>query len=207
MLTIDQLKTIMPGTHRGAVFLEALTAAMAEFSITAKRDRAAFLATIGHETGQLSTFEENLNYSAERLMAVWPRRFPTILSTLGCARNPPGLANRVYANRNGNGDEKSGDGWRYRGAGCIQLTFRDNHAACAEHFGIALPEMGDWLRTPTGASRSAAWYWQKNGLSQVEDFDKVCDLVNIGHRTDKIGDSNGYADRLELFTRALAVLP
>lgn len=205
-MTLDQLRQIMPGTQRAAVFFNALTLAMAESGITTMLDQAGFLATIGHETGQLSTFEENLNYSAERLMVVWPKRFPTLAATVGCARNPPGLANRVYANRGGNRDEKSGDGWRYRGAGCIQLTFHDNHAACAAHFGIALDALGDWLRTPTGAARSAGWYWSTNNLSMAADFDKVCDLVNLGHCTEKVGDSIGYADRLALFNRALAVL-
>lgn len=205
-MTLDQLRQIMPTTQRGAVFFNALTLAMAESGITTQRDQAAFLATIGHETGQLASFEENLNYSAERLMAVWPKRFPTMASTAGCARNPAGLANRVYANRGGNGDEKSGDGWRYRGAGCIQLTFHDNHAGCAAHFGIALDDVGDWLRTPTGAARSAGWFWSTHKLSKVVDFDKVCDLVNLGHCTEKIGDAFGYPDRLALFNRALAVL-
>jgi putative chitinase len=205
-MTLDQLRRIMPNTLRGAVFFNALTLAMAESGITTARDQAAFLATVGNETGQLSSIEENLNYSAERLMAVWPKRFPTMASAAPYARNPPALANRVYANRGGNGDEKSGDGYRYRGAGCIQLTFHDNHMACAAHFGIPPDVVGDWMRTPTGAARSAGWFWSIHKLSHVTDFDKVCDLVNIGHCTEKIGDPIGYADRLALFDRALAVL-
>lgn len=205
-MTLAELMRIMPSTKRGGVFFNALTYAMNEAGITTLNDRAAFLANVGHETGQLESVEENLNYSADRLMAVWPKRFPTMTSTSGYARNPPALANKVYANRMGNGDEKSGDGWAYRGAGCLQLTGRDSHADCAAYFGIALEDIGDWLRTPTGAARSAGWYWLTHGLSTIEDFDKVCDRVNIGHETDKVGDSIGYADRLAIRERALEIL-
>lgn len=205
-MTLDQLRQIMPNTQRGAVFFNALTLAMAEARVITRRDQAAFLAQVGHETGQLASVEENLNYSAERLIVVWPKRFPTMASTAGCTRNPAGLANRVYANRFGNGDEKSGDGYRFRGAGCFQLTFRENHEACAEHFDIPLEDVGDWLRTPTGAARSAGWYWSSRGLSKIENFENICDLVNLGRCTEKVGDSIGYADRLALYNRALQVL-
>lgn len=205
-MTVEELKQIMPGTTRGAVFLGPLLKAMAEFGIESVRQRAAFIASVGHETGYLSVFDENLNYSAERLMVVWPKRFPTLDSTRGYARNPVALANKVYANRMGNGDEKSGNGWAHRGSGGIQLTGKGNHSQCGKHFGIPLEEVGDWLRTPNGAMRSAAWFYTTHGLHKIENFDHICDLINIGRRTDKVGDSIGYADRLALYKRALAVL-
>lgn len=126
------------------------------------------------------------------------------------ARNPRKIANKVYANRMGNGDEASGDGWTYRGAGLIQLTGKANQLACASHFGIAPEKIGVWLRTPEGASRSAAWFWDQHHLSTFAlrgDFDGVCDIVNIGKKTEKIGDSIGYAGRLaklEQFEAAIA---
>jgi len=205
-MTLDQLMQIMPHTQRGGVFLSPINQAMGEAGITELRDQAAFLANIGHETGQLDRFEENLNYSADRLCAVWPVRFPNVAATAGYAWNPTALANKVYANRMGNGDERSGDGWKYRGSGCLQLTGRDSHLACAQHFGIDTSTVGDWLRTPIGASRSAGWFWKCHNLSNVDDFDKVCDIINIGHLTGKVGDSVGYADRLALYNRALEVL-
>lgn len=205
-MTPALLQQIMPGTTRGAVFSSPLESAMAEFGILSVEQQARFLANVGHETGNLSVFSENLNYSAERLMKVWPKRFPTWESTAGYSRNPVALANKVYANRMGNGDEKSGAGWRYRGAGLLQLTGRDNHAACGKYFGIPLDNMGDWLRTPIGGSRSAAWFYTGNELHHVDTFDHVCDLINIGRETDKVGDSNGWADRLALYQRALKVL-
>lgn len=205
-MNLDQLKRIMPDSTRAATFYDALVKAMAEFHIHTPAKQARFLAQVGHETGNLSVFEENLNYSGERLTKVWPGRFPTLASTAGYARNPVALANKVYANRMGNRDEKSGDGWRYRGAGMIQLTGRDNHLACALHFDIDLDAVGDWLRTPQGAARSAGWFWMTRGLNNIENFDKVCDLVNIGRHTEKVGDANGYADRLAIYNRALAEL-
>lgn len=206
MITIDALKRIMPGTTRAAIFVTPLGRAMAEFGILSIEQQARFLANVGHETGELSVFSENLNYSPERLPKVWPKRFPTQASTVGYARNPVALANKVYANRMGNGDEKSGDGWRYRGAGLLQLTGHDNQAACGKYFGIPLDQVGDWLRTPVGGSRSAAWFYTGNELHHVDTFDHVCDRINIGRETDKVGDSIGWADRLDIYQRALKAL-
>lgn len=206
MLNLEKLKMIMPGTTRGAVFIGPLTLAMEEFGILGREQQARFLANVGHETGGLSVFEENLNYSAERLRVVWPKRFPTPASTDGYARNPVALANKVYAGRMGNGDEKSGDGWRYRGAGMLQLTGKTNQAACGRYFSVPLDQVGDWLRTPAGAARSAAWFYTDNELHHVDTFDHVCDRINIGRETERVGDSIGWADRLAMYQSALKAL-
>jgi Predicted chitinase len=206
MITAAALQTIMPGTTRAGVFANYLERALIEFGIINQEQRARFLANVGHETGGLSTFSENLNYSPERLRVVWPKRFPTLASTAGYARNPVALANKVYAGRMGNGDEKSGDGWRYRGAGMLQLTGKTNQTACARHFRIPVDTVGDWLRTPEGAARSAVWYYTDHGLHLVDTFDHVCDLINIGRETDKVGDSNGWPERLAMYQRAKQVL-
>jgi len=206
MITADVLQKVMPGTMRAGVFANHLERALIEFGVINLEQRARFLANVGHETGSLATFSENLNYSAERLGVIWPKRFPTLASTIGYARNPVALANKVYANRMGNGDEKSGDGWRYRGAGMLQLTGKTNQSACARHFRIPLDTVGDWLRTPEGAARSAVWYYTNNGLHLVDTFDHVCDMINIGRETDKVGDSNGWAERLEMYKMAKQVL-
>lgn len=205
-MDLEQLKRIMPGTTRGAVFIGPLVRAMAEFHIDSPKQQAEFLANVGHETGNLSVFEENLNYSAERLMVVWPKRFPNMASTIGYARNPVALASKVYANRMGNGDEKSGDGWRFRGAGGIQLTGKDNQSACGACFNIKPADVGDWLRTPEGAARSAAWFYTQRGLHKNPSFDHICDLINIGRETDRVGDAIGYKDRLAIRDRAMVEL-
>ena len=210
MITRAQLAAIAPGA--GTLidkFLGPLNAAMAEFGIDTPARQAAFLATVAHESGQFSKLEENLSYSADRLMAVWPKRFPTLDSALAYARTPERLANHVYAHRGGNGDEASGDGWRFRGAGLTGLTFRDNHTACAAHFGIPLGGLGAWLRTPEGGARSAAWFWSQRGVNRwadAGDFDGVCDAVNLGHKTPTIGDAIGYGLRLAAFKVAVRVL-
>lgn len=170
MITASELATVMPRAgDRVGVYLEPLNACMREFAIDNPDRIAAFLAQIALESGELRRVEENLNYSVARLMAVWPTRFRSAADALPYAMQPEKLANFVYANRYGNGPPESGDGWRYRGAGLIQLTFKDNHVACASHFKMAHATIGDWLRTPEGAARSAGWYWHSRGLGPLAD--------------------------------------
>ena len=207
-MTPDQLITILPlARPRAGFFLPIILDTFVESGIATPIDRAAFIANVGHETGQLANFSENLNYSAEGLLKTWPTRFtPAMAAQL--ARQPEAIANHVYAGRYGNGDAASGDGWRYRGGGGIQTTFHDNYAAGAAHFGMDIGAFADWVRTPEGAIRSAGWFWQAHGISaraNAGDFDGCCDLVNLGHKTDKVGDAIGWADRLSIFTRAMAV--
>lgn len=202
-LTADQLLKIMPlAKGKVSVFLGHLNMAMPEFGIANSIPRgASFLATIGHESAQLNCVEEKLNYSVDRLVRTWAKRFPTVGAAAPYARNPQALANHVYANRGGNGNEQSGDGWRYRGAGLIQLTFKENQAACAHYFGIPVEQIGDWLRTPIGATRSAAWFWATKGLNEIADTGDqaaVCKRVN--------GGLNGLAERVSMFRIAEQVL-
>lgn len=205
MITLDQLITIMPHAQRPADFLSHLNAAMVEFGITTPPREQMFLATVAHESGDLNNLSENLNYSAAALCRTWPTRFPTLASAMPYNRNPTKIANRVYANRNGNGDEASGDGWRHRGVGLIQLTFKNNHVACAKHFNISPSLTPVWLRTPEGASRSAAWFWKTHGCNELADqgdFDGICDAINIGHKTAAVGDAIGYPNRLAVLSTA-----
>lgn len=186
-------------------FYDELMRAMDEFGITSQRREAAFLANVIHESAGFKHLEENLNYSADALCKVWPSRFNPDNAD-DYARQPQKIANRAYANRMGNGGEASGDGWRFRGAGLIQLTFRDNHQACGNYFGIALGGIPGWLRTPEGACRSAAWFWDRNNINAYaddDDFDGVCDVINRGHKTDILGDAVGYAHRLNLYNMLL----
>lgn len=210
MITLEQLLSVKEVAKlRAATFIAPLNAAMEEFEINTPARQAAFLAQILHESGDLSSVEENLNYKAETLMRVWPSRFPTLEAANQYARNPQKIANKVYANRMGNRDEASGDGWTHRGAGLIQLTGKDNQYACALHFDIELDKIGDWLRTEEGACRSAAWFWNRSGANKYADkldFDGVSDVINIGRKTDKGGDAIGYAHREALYKTFKAVL-
>jgi putative chitinase len=222
MVTLDQLRKIMPlAGARAELFCASLNAAMAEFGIGTPARQAVFLAQLAHETGQLASVSENLNYSADGLANTWPSRYakkdargaylvaagrtvPNELA-LNLHRLPERIANNVYANRMGNGDEASGDGWRYRGSGGFQLTGKDNQRACAQHFGITLEQVGAWLRTPEGACRSAGWFWQRAGCNELADrgdFDAVSDKINIGRLTEAEGDAIGYKDRLAFFETA-----
>ncbi len=170
MLTLSELNAIMPHAGDNAtIYLEPINATCEEFAIDNPDRQAAWLAQIAVESQELTRVEENLNYSMSRLMVVWPTLFPDAAAALPYSYEPEKLANYVYANKGGNGDEASGDGWRNRGAGLIQLTLADNHAACALHFNIPRDQIGDWLRTPEGAARSAGWYWWKHALSPLAD--------------------------------------
>lgn len=201
-VTLEQLQHIMPKSNNEGIFLAPLNAAMIEFGITNENRVEMFLAQLAHESNQMNAFAENLNYSAQGLINTWPTRFTSVEAAQAYARQPEKIANKVYANRGGNGNEASGDGWRFRGAGLIGLTFYRNHKRCAEYFGLSVAKVGDWLRTPEGACRSAAWFWKMAGcneLADAGDFDGVSDAINIGHQTNKEGDAIGYKDRLAFY--------
>jgi putative chitinase len=201
-MTPAELRRILPLAGAAAdVFAAPLTAAMERFEINTPARQAAFLAQVGHESAHLTQLSENLNYSESGLMKTWPARFPTSVIAEQYQRKPEKIANRVYANRMHNGDEASGDGWRYRGAGLIQLTGKENHLAAALYFDKPLEEIGDWLRTPEGASLSAAWFWKANGLNELAD---AGDQEAITRRIN--GGTLGLKDRIALFDRAQEVL-
>ena len=213
MTTGKQLQAIMPLADVRKWY-GALMAGMFEFGIQSPLSQAAFFANIAAESGQLRCVEENLKYSAQALARTWPKRYadehgmPNALA-LRLDRDPQAIANNVYANRLGNGDEASGDGWKYRGAGLIQTTGKNNQLAVAKEFNIDPDHVGDWLRTVPGAARSAGYFWKTAGcekFAEAKDFDGVCDLINQGRKTARQGDAIGYAERLKFYKTALAVL-
>ncbi len=198
-ITTEQLQSIMPGADAQR-WVGPVNDAMAAHGITQPEQKAAFLAQIGVESNQLNSTSENLNYSARRLTEVWPSRFPTLRSAQPYARNPEALANHVYANRNGNGNEASGDGWTFRGGGLMQTTGRANYRAAGFE---ANP---DRLRTSdVTAADSAAQFWDSHGLNSDTttvlnrgDFNDVTRTIN--------GGLNGAQDRWDMYQRALGVL-
>lgn len=208
-ITIKQLLRIMPDAgENAAAYVAALNVAMRRFAIDTPKRAAAFLGQLAHESGQLAETRENLNYSAEALLRTWPSRFGDLEHAKGFAHMPEQIANFVYANRYGNGDMASGDGWRYRGAGWIQLTFKANQQACGDYFGVS-SDIGEWLCCPQGAALSAAWFWSKHGCNELADqgdIDAISDMINLGHRTPAIGDAIGYAHRLAFTSTADQVL-
>lgn len=168
---------------RAGIFAGPLATACARFRIDTADERAAFLAQCAHESGLFQRLSEGLFYShADRIMAIFGPHFPGGLDEAAeFVGQPEKLANRVYANRGGNGDEASGDGFAFRGSGLIQLTFRDAHAACAGYFGMAPEDVGAWCRTALGAALSAAWFWSTNGCGKALEghgFDATTRIVN-----------------------------
>tara|TARA_Y100001951_G_scaffold102430_1_gene109090 strand:+ start:481 stop:1113 length:633 start_codon:yes stop_codon:yes gene_type:complete len=206
-LTQQQLLQILPNARPVAgVFVPALNRAMARYRIESPVRRAAFLAQVGHESGQLRRLVENLNYSAGGLAATWPGRFraadgqPNGLALL-LERRPELIANHVYADRMGNGSVASGDGWRYRGRGLIQLTGRDNYRACGSAIGADLLAAPGLLEQPEWAAMSAAWFWFSNGLNELSDvgrFEEITRRIN--------GGTHGQLQRLALWRAGQEVL-
>jgi putative chitinase len=183
-------------------FHEALDAAMEEFNINTPQRKAMFLAQVMHESGKLSAVTENLNYKAASLDAVFPKYFKNAgRDATEYEHQPEKIANIVYASRMGNGDTESGDGYRFRGRGLIQLTGKDNYRACSEGLGQDLVDDPSYLETPEGACRSAAWFWDKNSLNDSADAGDI--LTN----TKKInGGTIGLDDRKAHYEQALDLL-
>lgn len=183
-------------------WFEPFSNAAAEFQINTPARLAAFIAQTGHESTGFSRLSENLYYTdAERVARIFRSSFDTnkngviepaeVTFALAYTRNPEKLANRVYAGRGGNGDEASGDGWRYRGRGLIQVTFRDNYFRCGKALGLDLIATPDLLLEYVNAARSAAWYWQTNGCNELADKG---DFLAVTRRINP--PAEGQADRL-----------
>lgn len=200
-LTEAQLRQAMPHCD-AAAYMPYLNPALVEFQINTPLRVASFLANVAHESSELRTLAENLNYSSQGLMKTWPSRFLMFADADRYAYHPEEIANFVYANRMGNGDEASGDGWAHRGLGAIQITGKTAQLAFCTYSGVPPEYITKWLQTPEGAIRSAGWFWMTHGLNQAadtNDFDRVCDLINIGHATEKYGDALGFRSRLAYF--------
>ena len=158
------------GPTQARVFAEPLSRAMARFGIDRNARIAAFIAQLRLESNNFTRTEENLFYTTPaRIRAVFPSRVRTDADAARVARNPKGLANLVYANRLGNGDEASGDGWRYRGRGLIQLTGRNNYTDAATALAQDYENNPDVVALPDAACLTAAWFWHARKLNQLAD--------------------------------------
>jgi putative chitinase len=199
------LAKIMPRADVGRWFLW-IRNAMDFGKIDTPARRAAFLAQIAHESGELKRVEENLNYSAKRLREVFGKYFPDDHIADTYAGKPELIANRVYANRLGNGNEASGDGWKYRGRGLIQLTGRDNYNLCNAVLRPTVDLVGtpDAVTEPGMAAASAVWFWNRKGLSAKADEGTKAAFEWITLRIN--GGLNGMADREAYWKRAKEVL-
>lgn len=180
---------------------QPLTEAVGEYVEYTPCVMAHVIAQLGHESAGFTRLEENLNYSADRLLEVFKKYFTPALA-VQYARKPMAIADRVYANRMGNGPEASGDGWTFRGSGLIQLTGKTNHLTAASALGISLHRFADLVRSdPATAARASIWWLWKNGaIAKMgsDDVVPVCLAVN--------GGLNGLDDRMARFLRAKEVL-
>lgn len=210
-LTESQLRSVLgcaDADARPGVWRAALNDAMAACEISTAPRQSAFLAQVLHESAELRHLEESLSYSPQRLRQVWPQRFPSDAVAAQYGHAPEKLANHIYASRMGNGDEASGDGWRYRGRGLIQLTGRDNYAALAGAVKLDALAQPELLLQPAGAALSAAWFWQAHGLNALADqaSGANADVVfaDITRRVN--GGLNGLTERRAYWLRARQAL-
>lgn len=173
-----------------------------EFGITTPLRWAHYLAQIAHESGELRYTEENLNYSAESLLKIFGKYFNKA-NVNAYARQPQKIANRVYANRMGNGNELSGEGWKYRGRGIIQLTGKSNYTEYKKYCGFDVVKEPELIAKPVGAIRSSMWYWSKNGLNKLADQNLS---LEISRKVNGSNKPNGLEDRLKYLDRAKKAL-
>ncbi|MBG5024975.1 glycoside hydrolase family 19 protein [Pseudomonas aeruginosa] len=180
-ITADQLdRATGCGASTAGLWVDHINGSMARFEINTAERVAMFLAQVGHESQSLKRVVENLNYSAEGLLATWPKRF-TPAEAKQYARQPERIANRVYANRMGNGSPDTGDGYRYRGRGLIMITGHDNYAEAARALALPLVAQPELLEQRTWAAIAAAWWWKSRGLNDLADqgrFEKITLRIN-----------------------------
>lgn len=202
--TAETLSEIMPKASKDNIdkYLGALNGEMSKFDINTPLRAAHFIAQLAHESGSFHYSSENLNYSASALRAVFGKYFPTDELAEAYARQPEKIANRVYADRMGNGDEASGEGWKYRGRGLIQLTGKDNYSNCGKSTGMDLVDNPDQLADNADAAVAAAgWFWDMrklNGYADEDDIKAITKRINGGY--------NGLEDREAYLARAKQVL-
>ena len=205
LITEEQFYTLFPRARDPQGWVESMNNLFANYDINTPQRVAAFLAQCGHESGGWTVFEENLNYSAQALMRVWPKRFPDLNTAMIYDRKPEKIANVVYANRMGNGSESSGDGWKYRGRGPIQLTGSANYKSFAQEM---VTNWEDLYANPDLVSSdrdyalmSAIWFWNKNKLN------READAGDIKTMTRKInGGFIGLEDRIKHYNEAMHLL-
>tara|TARA_R110000868_G_scaffold22642_3_gene92798 strand:- start:37456 stop:38067 length:612 start_codon:yes stop_codon:yes gene_type:complete len=202
MISIEQLHQCFPNTPAETWHQPFLQAAN-RWEINTPCRIAAFLSQTGHESADWKILEENLNYSGERLRVVFPKYFATDTQAQQYHRQPQKIANRVYSGRMGNGTEESGEGFKFRGRGLIQLTGKSNYSRCSQAIfnDDSLLTEPDFLTTPDGALASACWFWTANNCNPVADQEDNVRLTKIIN-----GGTHGLEDRINRYKRYLAII-
>ena len=203
-LQLQQLQQLLPRNPYVKQWHHALEQLLPDYEINTPQRIAAFIAQCAHESGGFTALKENLNYKAVTLRKIFPKYFPDDQIAQHYASLPnkqEAIANKVYANRMGNGPEASGDGYRYCGRGLIQLTGKDNYSWFAASLSITVEEASKYLETFEGAAQSACWFWETNKLNQWADKG---DILTLTKRIN--GGTIGLEDRIKHYEHALHVL-
>lgn len=200
ILTKDRLKQMVKNPYIDQ-WHEALDQLLDDYEINTPLRVAHFVAQCAHESGNFVFVKENLNYRAASLRKIFPKYFPTDELAAQYANKPERIANRIYANRMGNGPEESGDGFRYCGRGLIQLTGKDNYTFFAGSLGISVEEASEYLQTFEGAAQSACFFWEQNRLNRFADANDVKGLTRAIN-----GGFIGLEDRIKHTEHALHIL-
>jgi len=191
-MNLDKLKGHIPDSVIGQI-----PEVMEKFAVNTPLRLAHFLAQCGHESGGFRLTQENLNYSAKGLMGIFKKYFPTLALANAYQRQPQKIANRVYASRMGNGPEASGEGYKFRGRGYIQLTGKQNYTAFDASVPESIVDNPDLVATKYPLA-SAAWFWNKNGLNKIAD-EGATDAV-VTKVTKRVnGGTIGLPDRIKHF--------
>ena len=199
-LTKDQIIALLHGNPEAAAWADAALEILPKYEINTPNRIAGFFAQTGHESMKFSALSENLSYRSETLEKLFSKYFSKAgRNAADYAKQPEKIANVIYASRMGNGDTASGDGYRFRGRGVIQLTGRDNYTAFGKTIGLTAEEVIDYVQTKKGALESACWYWNSRNINAAcDDIVKMTKLVN--------GGTIGLEDRRKHYEQALAVL-
>jgi putative chitinase len=203
-LSLQQLKELLPKNPYVGHWHQALSQLLPDYEINTAQRIAAFVAQCSHESGGFTALKENLNYKAVTLRKIFPKYFPSddlANAYANMPNKPEAIANKVYASRMGNGDESSGDGYRYCGRGLIQLTGKNNYQAFADSLEMDVEDVPEYLATFEGAAQSACWFWESNNLNQWADKG---DILTLTKRIN--GGTIGLDDRIKHYQHALHVL-
>ena len=200
-LTKQQLKELLPKNPYIDQWHHALSQLLPDYEINTPKRIASFMAQCAHESGNFIFLSENLNYKAESLVKIFGKYFKDINVAKQYEKNPQKIANKIYADRMGNGNEASGDGYKYRGRGLIQLTGKTNYTWFAASLEITPEEAAEYMGTFEGAAQSACWFWETNNLNQWADKG---DILTLTKRIN--GGTIGLDDRIKHYEHALHVL-
>jgi len=199
--TEAKLRQILKGAPHVDQWFLALEEILPDYEINTPARVAAFLGQTAHESGGYRALRENLNYSAEGLNKLFKKYFPTVESAIPYARQPEKIANKIYSNRMGNGNEASGDGFKYRGRGLIQLTGKSNYTWFSDSIEESLDETIKFLETYEGAVQSACWFWESNNLNKWADAGDIKQMTKVIN-----GGYIGLEDRIHHIEHAIHVL-